>query len=148
MTVLQKIRVFSGLSLQQSEFLVRICQSRSYEPEKYVYRVGGESDEMFILIAGKLKAVSKAGQVLGDILPGQSTGEMGVFTGQPRSASIVSVEKSVGLAVGKQNLEALLKTNQEMRATVLQNVVDLLSHRLVEADKKIEELRAKIPKKG
>ncbi len=42
MTVLQKIRVFSGLSLQESEFLVRICQSRSYEPEKYVYRVGGE----------------------------------------------------------------------------------------------------------
>ena len=67
---------------------------------------------------------------------------MGVFTNDRRSATIVAVEKSLALSVEKSLLDALLKENLGMRASILQNVVDLLADRLADANKQIAELQS------
>ena len=141
MTILQKINVFQGLDLGEAERLVQICQSKMYEPDTQIFKAGELSDSMLVLITGKLKAVSRTGQDLAEILPGNSIGEMGVFTDHRRSATIVAVEKSLALSMEKRLLDALLKEDIGMRASILANVVDLLADRLAEANKQIDELR-------
>ena len=138
MKILQKIRVFQGLDPSGAERLLGICKSRIFEPDQGIYKAGELSTEMLVLIQGKLKVVSEAGQDLVEILPGASTGEMGVFTGHRRSANIVAVDKSAALAIQKDPLDSLLRADRDMRGTVLQNVVDLLSDRLAETDQKLE----------
>jgi CRP-like cAMP-binding protein len=96
---------------------------------------------MLVLITGKLKAVSREGKDLAEIEPGNSIGEMGVFTNHRRSATIVAVEKSLALSMEKRFLDAMLKEDVGMRASKLQNVVDLLSERLADANKHIAELQ-------
>ena len=147
MRILQKIRVFDGLSLVQAEMLLQICKFQVYQPKDRIYTEGELSTEMLVLIKGKLRVVSKEGKGLVDVSPGTSTGEMGVFTGARRSAHIVAVEQSAGLAIQKQPLDDLLGTDPNLRATILQNVVDLLSERLAEANQKIDEYAKALEKK-
>jgi len=97
---------------------------------------------MLVLITGKLKAVSRDGRDLAEIAPGNSIGEMGVFTNHRRSATIVAVEKSLALSMEKKLLTVLLREGLGMRASILQNVVDLLSDRLAGANKQIAELQS------
>jgi CRP-like cAMP-binding protein len=141
MTILQKINVFHGLDLGEAERLVSICKSVMFEPDTQIFKAGDLSESMLVLITGKLKAVSRTGQDLAEILPGSSIGEMGVFTGHRRSATIVAVEKSLALSMEKRNMDALLKEDAGMRVSILANVVDLLADRLAEANKQIDELR-------
>ncbi len=138
MKILQKIRVFQGLEPTAAERLLSVCKSRIYEPNQRIYNAGELSTEMLVLIQGKLKVISEAGKDLVEISPGASTGEMGVFTGHRRSATVAAVEKSAALVIQRDSLESLLKADREMKATVLQNVVDLLSDRLAEADQQID----------
>ena len=142
MTILQKINVFHGLDIDEAERLVNMCQSKIFEPNTQVFKAGEPSESMLVLITGKLKAVSQEGKDLAEITPGNSIGEMGVFTNHRRSATIVAVDKSLALSVEKSLLDALLKENLGMRASVLQNVVDLLADRLADANKQIAELQS------
>ena len=142
MTILQKINVFHGLDLGEAERLVHICQSKVYEPDAQIFKAGEPSESMLVLITGKLKAVSSDGKDLAEISPGNSIGEMGVFTNHRRSATIVAVEKSLALSMEKKLLDALLRDDLGMRASILQNVVDLLADRLAGANKQIAGLQS------
>ena len=73
-------------------------------------------------------------EVLAEIGPGSSVGEMGFFTGEARSADIVVAEQSTGFRVDKKELIKLLDSNPAMKAGILGNVVAVLSERLVEAN--------------
>ena len=145
MGILQKISVFQGLDLGEAERLVHMCATKAYEAGSEIYRVGAQSDEMLVLVKGSLTAVSKSGQELGTIRAGSSTGEMGVFTGHVRSASIVAVEDCLVLAIAEQNLRTLLDGDSTLKAKVLANVVDLLAARLKEANQHVAELKSKVP---
>ncbi|MGA1199763.1 MAG: hypothetical protein ACO36I_24985, partial [Candidatus Latescibacterota bacterium] len=68
----------------------------------------------------------------------------GVFTGQPRSATVIATQKSVGFSITKQDLQSALKVNQDMHIKVLQNVITLLSERLGTADGYIENYASKL----
>ena len=99
---------------------------------------------MFILLQGRLSVVGPKGTQLGDILPGASCGEMGVFTGLPRTATVIAVQKSVGFAITKQDLHTALRADLGMQVKVLQNVIILLSERLASAGTNIEDYAGKL----
>ena len=83
-----------------------------------------------------------------DILPGASIGEMGLFTGQPRSATIVATDKSAGLVFSKDKLQTLMNSEAQLKGIILQNVMELMAERLVEADRKIEDYMNQIQELG
>ena len=99
---------------------------------------------MFILLPGRLSVVGPKGTQLGDILPGTSCGEMGVFTGLPRSATVIATQKSVGFSITKSDLQNALRQNLSMQVKVLQNVITLLSERLKNVNTNIEDYAAKL----
>ena len=55
-----------------------------------VFMEGDRPGELYILTEGLLKVTFK-GKEVNKILPISTVGEMGVFTGEPRSATITSV---------------------------------------------------------
>ena len=136
--VIEKIGVFRGLTTSEAQRLLKLCRSQSYEADQTIYRVGEPSGEMLILLQGRSVAVSGSGTVLGEILPGTATGEMGVFSGRARSATIVASEKSTGLVIPRLGLDALLTTDAGICKKVLMNVVNLLCERLEHANISIE----------
>lgn len=142
--IVSKLKIFQGLTPREAAHMLKSCTSQTFQPSEVIYEVGDPSQEMFILLQGRLKVVSKSGTSLGDILPGTCCGEMGVFTGRPRSATVVATQKSVGFSITKQDLHNALQADQGMHIKVLQNVIALLSERLGTADDYIENYATKL----
>ncbi|MDA0748703.1 MAG: cyclic nucleotide-binding domain-containing protein [bacterium] len=132
--VIQRIDIFKGLSLQEVQQLIQVCKIRNYEAEQKIYKAGEPSTEMLILLKGQLLILSPSGELVGSAASGAAIGEMGVFTGQPRSATIVAAVPSAGMTVRKIEIEGLMSRNAAIYVKVLKNVVTLLSKRLSDAN--------------
>ena len=138
--VLRKISIFKGLELEHIQRLLRVGTSEIYGVGESIYLTGEPSSEMMVLLQGRLVVTNQGGDVLGEISPGTSTGEMGVFTGQPRSANISAAERSVAVVLKKAALDSVLASNQTMHVRIMENMVTLLSDRLNAANKQNDKL--------
>jgi len=139
MQVLKKIPLFKGFEVKEALYLLRICRTTSFQPGQTIYVMGEPSMEMLILLKGKLNVTGRSGEILAVIDPGGAIGEMGLFTGQPRSANIIAMSNSTGLVIRKQDLIQLLHGNKDMHIKLLNNLVAMLSERLVETDRLVEK---------
>ena len=140
MQIVQKIPVFDGLSLEQAERVIKTSRFKMYEAGGTVYEIGEASEEMLVLIKGKLSVLSATGQLLGEVAPGMSTGEMGLFTGHVRSATIVALEECAGLILTRSLLREIMNSDREMKAIILENAVRQLSDRLADANTRLDAL--------
>ncbi len=141
-SVIEKVRVFKRFTMTEAQRLLKLCQYKSFAASEVIYRMGEPSREMLVLIQGKLQAINESGTVLGEILPGTTTGEMGVLTGQPRSATIVAMEKSAGFVITKPDLDTLLR-DEDIRLKVYENMVEMFCERLSGANVQIENYAKK-----
>ena len=144
MAILQKIPVFDGLSLEQSERLIRICRFQKFAADTQIYTAGDASDDFLVLIVGKLAVLSVAGQKLVELNPGVSIGEMGVFSGHMRSATVVAVGDCAGLVIARESIYQLMDGDHSIKATIMANVVEALSDRLAEANGKVDALMSAV----
>ena len=141
--VIQKIGVFEGFELPDIQRLLRVAGLKSYRAREDIYTIGDPSLELMVLLKGKLSVQGESGEELAEIRPGTPVGEMGVFTGQPRSATIQAAVDCTALVLGKEELSGLLSANKDMYVTVLMNLVRILSERLAQANQ-LNESHARI----
>ena len=132
--VIQKIRIFQGFGWGHIRRLLRIARIQNYPPGKMIYRLGEPSDEMMVLLKGHLVVTNNAGDVLAEIKAGAPIGEMGVFSGQSRSANIAAVELATGLIIDREGLMRMFAANADMLILVQKNLITVLSERLNEAN--------------
>ncbi|MDA9982069.1 patatin-like phospholipase domain-containing protein [Gammaproteobacteria bacterium] len=75
-------------------------------------REGDPSDSMYILIWGRLQAriTGEDGSqiVVGEIIPGESVGEMAMFTGETRTSSVVAVRDTALVKFSKAAFDRLM----------------------------------------
>lgn len=140
MRIVQKIPVFDRLSLEQAEKIMKASQFRKYAAGETIYDVGQISDGMVVLIKGTLSVLSATGQALGEVGAGKSTGEMGVFTGYKRSATVVAKEECAGLTISRALILQVMEGDRDMKSIILENVVKELSHRLGDANLRLDTL--------
>ena len=140
--VVQKIPIFKGFEHNEIRAILRICTSVPIAAGETIYAKGEPSHDMLILLKGELIVAGESGETLALIHAGGSVGEMGLFTGLPRSARITSYEPSVGIVIKKRDLIEVLKRNDEMHVKLLYNLVSLLSNRLVDTGSLVESLQS------
>jgi CRP-like cAMP-binding protein len=132
--VIQKIELFGDFDAADVQRLLRICKFRNFTAGEEIYKCGAASDEMLILLKGSLRVVGGAGQELARVKPGMPIGEMGLFTGQPRSADIVAHDSSTAIILNGTELKVLLSRAVDMHLKVLNNVIAILSQRVYDAN--------------
>ena len=128
--VIQKIEVFAGFDNAAVQRLLRICRFKNFAEGQKIYSQGDASDEMLIALRGLMLVVGTDGREIARVRPGNPLGEMGLFTGQPRSADIVAAENSTALILTRSDLTLVLGGNLEMKTKILENVVAVLSARI------------------
>jgi CRP-like cAMP-binding protein len=137
--IIQKINIFKGLGLQDVQQNLQVCKMRNFQPNEEVYKAGAQSDEMLILLKGQLMVSSASGEPLGSVTAGNSIGEMGVFTGQPRSTTVTATTEVGGVAIPKIDVDLLMTRNAGMYVKVLQNIIGILSEWLTQANTQNEQ---------
>jgi CRP/FNR family transcriptional regulator, cyclic AMP receptor protein len=99
-----------------------------------VFREGSPGDNMFILVEGRVNIVKDDIQghhkVVTTIPKGKSFGEMALFDGEPRSATVMAAVDSTMLVLAKQNLLRLLDDHPQLGAKLLLKLGKLISQRL------------------
>lgn len=137
--IIQKINIFKGLDLQEVQAILQLCKMRNFDAEEILYKAGEASDEMLVLLKGQLMILSGSGEPLGSVTSGHPIGEMGVFTGQPRSATVTSTTAGGGVVIRKMDVEVLMARHPKVYIKVLKNMVDILSGRLSQANEQNEQ---------
>ncbi len=142
-SIIDQVGAFRYLTIGEAGQILKLCQPAGYRPNEMVYKKGDTSDGMFILLQGKLRAINESGDVLGDIHPGGTTGEMGALTGRHRAATVVALEKSAGFKIQRDDLDRLMKSSESLRIKILENMVGILCDRIEGANDQIESYAKK-----
>ena len=127
---LSKIPLFRELSLFQVRKILDVCSRRTHQPEERLCIGGNPSDEMYIVVSGELAIITEGIRVA-TFRPVTTVGEMGVITGQPRSATVEVIKESVVLVIRKPHFEALMRAEENMKGKIYRNVIEILSEKLV-----------------
>ncbi|MCB9642199.1 MAG: protein kinase [Myxococcales bacterium] len=110
---LRNLAIFEGMGRTSLMRLSQKVKVQKYEPNQVIMRRGQQGDSMFILAQGDVQVLLRQDTAAGETLRmiplhvGDVFGEMGLLTGNPRNADIVSISKSVCLELQKRDVEAL-----------------------------------------
>src|ERR1051325_9180092 len=94
---LNKVPVFSGLARAALAAIEARMQRRDFVPQATIVREGSTDGAAFFILSGKVAVRRRDPDtgvdfVLAELTGGQMFGEMALLTGQPRTASVVSLE--------------------------------------------------------
>lgn len=132
---LKKVPIFSGLEGKHLKKLANIMVERSFKPGEVIVKEGDQGAGVFLISSGKVEVVRGDNQVLNTLGPGDFFGEMALFEGFPRSATVRATEDTECLAMTRWDFRAELNQHADVALAVLETVV----RRLRELDQRLTE---------
>jgi CRP-like cAMP-binding protein len=118
---LESVELFAGLGPAPLDRLVELSVTKSLAPGDVLCHKGDEPAQHAVqltgVLSGRLKAVGSSSDgrevvfvVMG---PGEVTGEIALIDGRPRSATIVAMEDSQLLVLGRRDFLAILREDKD-----------------------------------
>ncbi len=86
---LGRVPLFSGLSRKNLTQLAKLTEDLEVEPGKVLCREGETAREFFVIVEGEVE-VTRGGEVVGTLGPGDFFGEIGLFEHIPRTATVTA----------------------------------------------------------
>ncbi len=137
--ILGKVPIFSGLHRRQLKRLSALMVPRNCSAGEVIFKEKDQAAGFFVITAGKVEVVRGADtdkpETLNTLGPGEFFGEMALFEGQARSATVRALEDTDLLAMTRWDFSAELSSNAEIAVAVLETVV----RRLREMEERLTE---------
>lgn len=124
---LSAVDIFAPLSPDEITTLAQAATSHVFAPEEIVIRGGDPGSSMFVVHNGRVSVeVTENGmsRTVATLSDGAFFGEMALFTGEPRTASIVALEETEVLEIGHSAMKSVFDNNPDL--------VESLSHIIAE----------------
>jgi len=137
--ILQSVRLFGTLSPDWVRRIAEVSRRISRPPNTVIFRQHGPGDALYVLISGSVRVYleSEHGNetTLSILRAGAAFGEIALLTGEPRSASVATVEPSQLLVLPRKTFEELLSACPELSKVFVRILAEWLSHgdRTIEA---------------
>ncbi|MFC1508679.1 Crp/Fnr family transcriptional regulator [Candidatus Omnitrophota bacterium] len=138
--ILEKIPFFKKLSIDQLKKILSLSTYKALQANKALCTEGDKSVEIYILIKGQLNVTFPDGRVITRINPPGVVGEMGFFTGESRSASVITGKESLILTLKKFEMTRLFKQDPELSRVIMLNIISDLSSKLRHINDMFEKL--------
>jgi CRP/FNR family cyclic AMP-dependent transcriptional regulator len=140
LTILRALPIFETLDDDCLKPLTRVAMLRAVPRHTVVLHAGDRTDNIYFVLSGGLKVQvsDEEGRevILSMLGPGELFGEMGVLDDHPRSATVLAVEQSEVVVIGKDDFKRCLVDNPDVSLFIMRN----LAKRLRLADRNIESL--------
>lgn len=124
---LSAVDIFAPLSTEETAMLAKAATSHVFAPGETVIKGGDPGSSMFVVHNGRVSVqVNENGRArhVATLSEGAFFGEMALFTGEPRTASIVAVEETEVLEIGHAAMKRVFDNNPDL--------VESLSHIIAE----------------
>ncbi len=115
---LGRIPMFARLTQSEREQLATWVSHRSYRRGEVLFHQGDPGDTLLIVVSGQVKVVLMTADgeeaVVAILGPGDFLGDLSLFDGRPRSASVVALEPTETLVLHRQDFHAFLRSHPVM----------------------------------
>src|SRR5438067_1187253 len=114
---LSAVEVFAPLSLEEVQKVASTTSGHVFAPGETLIRAGDAGSSMFVVHSGRVQvqvnenARARAVAVLDE---GDFFGEMGLFTGEPRTANVVALDETEVLEIGHEAMRGLFEKNPSL----------------------------------
>ncbi|HXI26072.1 MAG TPA: mechanosensitive ion channel family protein [Pyrinomonadaceae bacterium] len=118
---LSAVDVFAPLSNDELRQLADATVTHVFAPGETLIRAGEEGSSMFVVHSGKVavQVSDRAGpRKVAELTEGNFFGEMALFTGEPRTASVVAMEETEVLEIGHAAMKHLFDTNPSLAESI------------------------------
>src|SRR5215467_5883107 len=116
--VLRHTKIFRRLSADDRQRLAAVASVRTYEKGALLFSEGDASDQLYTVVAGRVKVFKTTGRGTDVILeifgPGDPVGAVAVYESRPYPASAVALEPATCLLISRQAFFTLLETYPTM----------------------------------
>lgn len=140
------IALFEDLDYTQVQAIIEIGERKTMNSGDVISEPRTIDERLVILLDGRLRLESAAGDLLDYQLPVRVLGEMGVFTGQIRSTRVVVEDSADILILAAESLDEMLEEDPQMGNHMLANLIKLLYSRLYDVNQVMEHLRSTVDK--
>jgi small-conductance mechanosensitive channel len=125
--LLSAVDIFSPLNSAELNALASNARGHVFAPGEIIIRAGDSGSSMFVVSSGSVDVrVDSNGtsRMLNRLSEGDFFGEMGLFTGEPRTANVIAADETEVLEIGHDAMKGLFETNPDL--------VEALSHTINE----------------
>src|SRR3954466_2679588 len=135
--LLAQVPLFASLSQRDLEQLAQVAVPRSYASGEAVFREGDSGDTCYVVREGCVRVTRRHsdGRVitLAELRAGQMFGELAMFGGETRSASVEALERTRALAILSGDLRRIIIQHPDIALKMLEG----LANRLREANERL-----------
>jgi CRP/FNR family transcriptional regulator, cyclic AMP receptor protein len=122
-TLLGQVPVFSALSPEELEQVARVALPRRFEAGEVVFKEGDEGSTCYIVRSGRARAVREHPDgrsiTLAHFAPGDIFGEMSMFDGERRSATVETTEGTEAIAILSADMHRLLREHPDISVKLI-----------------------------
>ena len=137
-SMLASVPLFSKCTDEQLGILVSHATEQIYPAGYLVTRQGEPPENLYVLFSGRVRVVEstadgQAEMLLGEIGKAEVLGEVGILRDQPRSATVIAVDRTHCLVLRRRDFLKVLAESPELANGLLR----VLAARLYDADRKL-----------
>jgi small-conductance mechanosensitive channel len=114
---LSEVPLFAPLTDEETQRIAETVEAKIFSTGEKIVRRGQDGKSMFIIHRGSVKVqINEDGKikVLRNLSEGDFFGEMGLFTGEPRTATVLASEETEVLEIKHTCLKPILEENPEL----------------------------------
>lgn len=138
------VPLFRGFPPDEIRALLSICRMRSFQAGDLLMQSGSPSTEMYLILSGEVLVRTSNGVPLARLSRSESVGEMGIFTGETRSATVEVQKEGTFVVISRSGLLRVLAKKPAMAVRMYKNVVEILSARLRNENLQIQMYRDRV----
>jgi CRP/FNR family cyclic AMP-dependent transcriptional regulator len=128
--MLDRISLFSDLDEAELATLSGRAVRRQFQRNTIILNEGDHSDSLYLILSGKVKVFlsDETGKevILNVQGPGEYFGELALIDAGPRSASVITLEKTRVAILSKPDFEAFLEKHPEANLKIMRGLVKRL----------------------
>jgi CRP/FNR family transcriptional regulator, cyclic AMP receptor protein len=128
--LLDSVDWFSSLAKDEIEELAKSAKTVHWDLGDIVFEEGDRGDCCYIIHTGSVKVLRRFPDgrrlTLARLSAGNIFGELALFNGERRSATIQAAEPSVAIALGQDRVMAILRSDPEAALSVVTSLADRL----------------------
>lgn len=120
--IIEKIPIFHNMGAENVRTVLQLCERRTVQPWDTLCKVREQSSDMAILLSGQLGVFNAENRQISTVQPVALVGEVGLITGQPRTATVRAIQQSSLLVLGKTTFDRLVRSNAAICLCIYRNV--------------------------
>ena len=137
-SLLTTVPLFRRLTAEQRDLLLASATEQSFAPGHVLIRESDPPDRLFVILSGRVRVLEVAPDspvelIVGELGEGEILGELSVLRNQPRSATVVAVERTHCLVIPQSEFLKVLQSSAELAVSLLR----MLAGRLYETDRRL-----------